>query len=109
MEAGSQVTRAEMFWAIGSLCSPHLIPFDSELALGQLPPPYDIQRLVHALRSFGFKALQFPISGDALGRCHLPCLGLLRKKGSSPFIFALASRHGKINDDGPFWLHAHVN
>lgn len=42
MEAGSRVTREDMIWAIGSLCSLHRIPFDSELALGQLPPPWDI-------------------------------------------------------------------
>lgn len=77
-------------WALGSSCALHRIPFDPQLLLNQLSPPYTSATLINAARSLGLLAEQkrLPLSdlaqvrGSVLlllqgGEEAAPCVGLL--------------------------------
>ena len=50
----SGITREEMWWALGSFCAIHRLPFDAQLAQNHFPPPYHLPGLIHAGRELGF-------------------------------------------------------
>ena len=42
------VDRTAFVWALGSVCQLHKIPFDANLLLQQITPPYNIVGLLNA-------------------------------------------------------------
>lgn len=62
---------------LGSLCALNRIPFDAELLLRQIPPPYSTDSLIHAARSLGFRIRCKALEASALGEAAFPCVALM--------------------------------
>lgn len=78
MQQRDRVFSTDQFmWAIGSLCSLHRVPFDADLLLKQVPPPYDSAALIRTARSLGFKIKEQRASAAKLHKQSLPCLVVL--------------------------------
>ena len=51
-----RIAPADLFWAIGSLCNLHRMPFDAGLLARAYPPPHSIGTLIDALHGLGCEA-----------------------------------------------------
>ncbi len=69
---------ADVFWAVGSLCNVHRIPFDAGLLTRELPPPHTSATLVDGLRLVGFEVALAARPAAAIASLQLPALVLLR-------------------------------
>jgi len=85
MDSNPVLDKDVMVWALGVVCALHRQPFDPILALHQIPPPYRLLNLVHALRTFGFKAKPKRLDAGKLRRLPLPFLVLLKRPEGSKF------------------------
>src|SRR4051812_29056002 len=68
---------SDVVWALGSICALHRRPFDPELLLKQLAPPYDEASLVTAARALGFKAKARSAKVSELASLTLPVLAMI--------------------------------
>jgi subfamily B ATP-binding cassette protein HlyB/CyaB len=66
--------RDHFVWGLGAMCQLHRVPFDPKLVLQQFPPPYSVERFLHAAKTFGFRAGISKVSRERLTRLRLPCL-----------------------------------
>jgi subfamily B ATP-binding cassette protein HlyB/CyaB len=67
-------------WVLGSICRINQIPFDSALPNRHFPPPYTVERLLHALKAYGFQAELRTVTRGDLERLVFPCVGLARAR-----------------------------
>jgi ATP-binding cassette, subfamily B, bacterial HlyB/CyaB len=61
------VDRTGFVWALGSLCQLHKIPFDANLLLQQITPPYNVAGLLNAGQRLGLK---IKAQSTAVDRSH---------------------------------------
>ena len=73
----------QFVWALGSLCSLHRTPFDADLLIKQVPPPYDTATLVQTARSLGFKIKEQRVNAAKLHKQSLPCLVVLNAQSTT--------------------------
>jgi subfamily B ATP-binding cassette protein HlyB/CyaB len=74
---GLELAPADTFWALGSLCNLHRLPFDAGLLARAYPPPHTLGTLLEALRGIGCEA-EIVFAGPAgLERLALPALVLM--------------------------------
>ena len=82
-----QLDKGAFVWAIGTTCQLHRLPFDAELLLKRVPPPYDTASLQHTLQECGFKV---KTSSRPLSKLHgavFPVMVVLTAStASSPVI-----------------------
>ncbi len=69
---------ADFFWAIGSLCNLHRVPFEAGLLAQAFPPPYTAVTLIEALRAAGFEAQLLARPLALLAPSALPAIVVLR-------------------------------
>ncbi|HEX9178824.1 MAG TPA: ABC transporter transmembrane domain-containing protein, partial [Burkholderiales bacterium] len=84
------LSRDALLWALGGLCQLHRIPFDPALVIGQFPPPYSLETLLHAAQALKFKAALKSVPIRAIPRLPLPMLALLKPAAEDAFAPALA-------------------
>ena len=65
---------ADLFWAIGSLCNLHRLPFDAALLARAYPPPHTLGTLIEALRAIGCVAELAARRADQLASLPMPCI-----------------------------------
>ena len=73
----------QFVWALGSLCSLHRTPFDADLLIKQVPPPYDTAALVRTARLLGFKIKEQRVNANKLHKQSLPCLVVLNAQSTT--------------------------
>lgn len=71
---GTALLRDHFVWGLGAMCQLHRVPFDPKLVLQQFPPPYSVERFLHAAKTFGFRAGISKVSRERLPKLRLPCL-----------------------------------
>jgi subfamily B ATP-binding cassette protein HlyB/CyaB len=71
------VPAADTFWAIGSLCNLHRLPFEPGIVARAHPPPHTLSTLVEALRSMGCEADVAVRRADRLRELAMPCIAVL--------------------------------
>jgi hypothetical protein len=77
-EPEPSLTRDQVAWAIGGLCRSHRIPFDAELLLQQVPPPYTWSSLQVAATRLGMRCMNRSVRLSRIPADFLPCLVPLR-------------------------------
>lgn len=82
MEHAVALSRQDVVWALGSLCSLSRIPFDAELLGQQLPPPYTLAHLIQAGRDLGFKVDPRSVACQSIHQLFLPCVALVHEQSS---------------------------
>jgi ATP-binding cassette, subfamily B, bacterial HlyB/CyaB len=50
-----RISNQNFVWAVGGLCALHKVPFDAQLLIRSLVPPYDLTSLQAAFQSYGFQ------------------------------------------------------
>jgi subfamily B ATP-binding cassette protein HlyB/CyaB len=80
---GMALQRDHFVWGLGAMCQLHRVPFDPKLVLQQFPPPYSVERFLHAAKTFGFRVGISKVSQDRLPRLRLPCLVALAPQADS--------------------------
>lgn len=83
---------ADTFWALGSLCNLHRLPFDASLLVRAYPPPHTVATLVDALRGLGCEAVAVALGAAALETLALPAVVFLRDEPPAP---------GTVDDERP--------
>ena len=73
----------DFVWALGSACALNRKPFDPNLLLQQIPPPYTADSIVEAARALGLRVKRLDCDLDRLATLTLPCLALLRAEEGS--------------------------
>ncbi|MDO8386178.1 MAG: peptidase domain-containing ABC transporter [Polaromonas sp.] len=73
-----EFSRADLLWALQTLCAVYSRPFDAQLLVQQFPPPYDEAALVRAARGLGFKTQLRAITPHVLDQLPMPLLVELR-------------------------------
>jgi subfamily B ATP-binding cassette protein HlyB/CyaB len=71
-------------WALGSLCQLHRIPFDRQLLLSQLAPPYSLRSLLEGATALGFKCDLSPADARSAQSWPVPCVALVRPDAADP-------------------------
>jgi subfamily B ATP-binding cassette protein HlyB/CyaB len=71
---GLRIAPADLFWAIGSVCNLHRLPFDPALLARAYPPPHTLGTLIEALRALGCEAEITPRSVGQLATMPMPCV-----------------------------------
>ncbi|HEX4884627.1 MAG TPA: peptidase domain-containing ABC transporter [Casimicrobiaceae bacterium] len=74
---GLALAPADTFWALGSLCNLHRLPFDAGLLARAYPPPHTVATLLDALRGIGCAATLASGRAARLETMALPALVLL--------------------------------
>ena len=74
ISAPLQLTAETFVWALGSLCALHRRPFDANLLLSQMPPPYDEPSLIRSAQALGFKIRSQLVSAAKISSFPLPLL-----------------------------------
>ncbi|MDD1633111.1 MAG: hypothetical protein LUP91_13010, partial [Methylococcaceae bacterium] len=82
--AATALQRDHFVWGLGAMCQLHRVPFDPKLVLQQFPPPYSVERFLHAAKTFGFRAGVSRVSRERLTRLPLPCLVALAPAAAHP-------------------------
>jgi len=77
-EPEPSLTREQVAWAIGGLCRSHRVPFDAELLLQQVPPPYTWSSLQVAATRLGMRCMNRSVRLSRIPADFLPCLVPLR-------------------------------
>lgn len=72
------MTRDELLWLLGSLCSRYRIPFDAALIAQQFPPPCTLTTFHEAARSLGFKTGSRKLTGLDWKNLPLPAVAFIR-------------------------------
>ena len=80
----SAISTPDFVWALGSVCALHQRPFDAQLLLRQVVPPYGEASLVEAARALGFKAQAKALALTKLAGQRLPLLVHLHVGDSIP-------------------------
>ncbi len=65
-------------WALSLCCQLNRIPFESQLAVKQYPPPYDTVQLESALKCYGFITTLKQTSLHHINKQALPCLAVFK-------------------------------
>jgi subfamily B ATP-binding cassette protein HlyB/CyaB len=68
----------DFVWALGSACALNRKPFDPNLLLQQIPPPYTTDSVVEAARALGLRVKRVDCDVGKLSKLTLPCVVLLR-------------------------------
>jgi ATP-binding cassette, subfamily B, bacterial HlyB/CyaB len=76
----------DMIWAMGSFCALNRKPFDAELMVKQLPPPYTSDSVIHAARALGFRIKRRDGDSVALAKLNPPCLVVLGEDYSTKVV-----------------------
>jgi ATP-binding cassette, subfamily B, bacterial HlyB/CyaB len=76
------VDRTGFVWALGSLCQLHKIPFDANLLLQQITPPYNIAGLLNAGQQLGLKIKAQSTAVTDLTSLPLPSIALMQAQTS---------------------------
>ena len=76
------VDRTGFVWALGSLCQLHKIPFEANLLLQQITPPYNVAGLLNAGQQLGLKIKAQSAAVHDVGILPLPCIALMQPKPS---------------------------
>ncbi len=71
---------ADTFWAVGSLCNLHRLPFDASLLARAFPPPHSFGTLLEALRAMGCVAELDVMRVEELAALSLPSLVLMAQR-----------------------------
>ncbi len=71
---GLRIAPADLFWAIGSLCNLHRLPFDASLLARAYPPPHTLGTLTEALRALGCDADLALRKVEQLATMPMPCV-----------------------------------
>jgi ATP-binding cassette, subfamily B, bacterial HlyB/CyaB len=66
-----------LFWAIGSLCAAHRLPFSAQLLEREFPPPHDEFSIIRAARTMGMQITPLPWSEQPVEALALPLLVLV--------------------------------
>ena len=77
------VDRTGFVWALGSLCQLHKIPFDANLLLQQITPPYNVAGLLNAGQQLGLKIKAQLTAVSDLTALPLPCIALMKHQPNS--------------------------
>jgi ATP-binding cassette, subfamily B, bacterial HlyB/CyaB len=82
------VDRTGLVWALGSLCQLHKIPFDANLLLQQITPPYNVAGLLNAGQQLGLKIKTQTTELRDVSALPLPCIALLNAQTNEdkPFV-----------------------
>lgn len=70
----------ELAWAVGSLCRLHRVPFDRQLLLSHIAPPYSWRSLIEAALALGFKCDLRQAAADTVTSWPFPCLAFLKRE-----------------------------
>ena len=76
------VDRTGFVWALGSLCQLHKIPFDANLLLQQITPPYNVAGLLNAGQQLGLKIKSQSADIRDLGGLPLPYIALMQAQSN---------------------------
>jgi subfamily B ATP-binding cassette protein HlyB/CyaB len=68
---------------MGSFCALSRKPFDDDLFIRQLSPPYNTDSVIHAARALGFRIRGRQYTSKDLGNLNLPCLVVVRAAEST--------------------------
>ena len=90
------VDRTAFVWALGSVCKLHKIPFDANLLLQQITPPYNIAGLLNAGQQLGLKIKVQSTKVHELTALPLPCIALMKHQPSTE------------NNDPPLSPHTNI-
>jgi ATP-binding cassette, subfamily B, bacterial HlyB/CyaB len=71
---GLRIAPADLFWALGSLCNLHRLPFDASLLARAYPPPHTLGTLIEALRALGCEAELAQRRVEQLATMPMPCI-----------------------------------
>lgn len=71
----------DFVWAVGSCCQISMVPFDPELLVQRVSPPYGPPSIEEALTAYGFQLTIRQVPARAIAKESLPCLILLRSLG----------------------------
>jgi subfamily B ATP-binding cassette protein HlyB/CyaB len=71
---GLRIAPSDLFWALGSLCNLHRLPFDASLLARAYPPPHTLGTLTEALRALGCEAEVVERRVDQLVTMPMPCV-----------------------------------
>lgn len=88
----------EFVWALSLCCQLNRIPFESELAVKQYPPPYNTVQLESALQRYGFITALKQTSFQAINKQALPCLAVFHSSFHFQYI---APSNETTSADGP--------
>lgn len=89
---------SDLVWAMGSICSLNRKPFDADVFLRQIPPPYTTDTLIHAARALGFRIRRKAVPVNRLASLKLPCLIVVRTRQQSA---QTSNGIASSNDAGP--------
>jgi subfamily B ATP-binding cassette protein HlyB/CyaB len=78
MSARFAIAVKDFVWALGSACALNRKPFDANLLLQQIPPPYTTDSIVEAARALGLRVKRLDCNAKRLSSLALPCVVLLR-------------------------------
>ncbi len=70
--------KGAFIWGVGTVCQLHRLPFDAELLLKRVSPPYDSAVLQHTLQELGFKTNTSSKPLTELHPAAFPLLVILR-------------------------------
>ena len=82
------IAPADTFWAIGSVCNLHRIPFDVALVARAYPPPHALATLVEGLRAVGCKAEVVSRRAAKIVDVPCPCLVLMLSRVGEELLTA---------------------
>jgi hypothetical protein len=68
-----QLHWCDFLWALGTLCSLRDLPFDGELFVRRIPPPYTIRDFITALYAHGIRVRETAIE-SLQGPMTFPCI-----------------------------------
>ena len=74
---GLRIAPTDLFWALGSLCNLHRLPFDAGLLARAYPPPHTLGTLTEALLALGCDARIVQPDVKQLAAMTLPCIALI--------------------------------
>lgn len=78
-----QVHWRDFLWALGTICSLRDLPFDGELFVRRIPPPYTIRDLITALCAHGIRVRETTVQ-SLRGPMTFPCVAFQWVERSGP-------------------------
>ena len=74
---------ADIVWVLGSFCALNRTPFDADLLIKQLPPPYTADTIVYAAHTLGFRIKRKDCESSVVSSLHLPCLAVMNSSAAN--------------------------
>lgn len=90
----------DFVWAVGSCCQVSMMPFDPELLVQRISPPYGLSSIEEALTAYGFQLTRRHVPARTITGETFPCLVLLRSLGQVSSPLAEPAAHPTSGSEG---------